>query len=104
MTLLPEQWEQVYLSELATLKTGPFGSTLHKSDYSAGGIPVVNPIHIVGGKIVPSAAVTVAPEIAERLRSFDYSVAMLSSDDVVRWGAAPWWGRPNMVGYVALAR
>ena len=70
MTLLPEQWKQAYLSELAALKTGPFGSTLHKSDYSTGGIPVVNPMHIVGVKIVPSAAVTVAPETVERLSEF----------------------------------
>jgi len=70
MTLLPEQWEQTHLGELAALKTGPFGSTLHKSDYRTSGIPVVNPMHIVGGKIVPSAAVTVAPETAERLSEF----------------------------------
>ena len=70
MTLLPEQWEQIHLGELAALKTSPFGSTLHKSDYRTGGIPVVNPMHIVGGKIVPSAAVTVAPETAERLSEF----------------------------------
>ncbi|HEY7492352.1 MAG TPA: restriction endonuclease subunit S [Candidatus Tectomicrobia bacterium] len=70
MTLLPEQWEQIYLGELAALKTGPFGSTLHKSDYRIGGIPVVNPMHIIGGKIVPSSAATIAPETAERLLEF----------------------------------
>ena len=68
--LLPEQWEQTYLGELAALKTGPFGSTLHKSDYRTGGIPVVNPMHIVDGKIVPSSGTTVAPETAERLAEF----------------------------------
>ena len=68
--LLPEQWEQIYLGELAALKTGPFGSTLHKSDYRTGGIPIVNPMHIVGGKIVPSSASTIAPEMAERLSEF----------------------------------
>ena len=41
MTLLPKQWEQIHLGELAALKTGPFGSTLHKSDYRTGGIPVL---------------------------------------------------------------
>jgi len=70
VTLLPEQWEQIYLGELAVLKTGPFGSTLHKSDYRIGGIPVVNPMHIIGGKIVPSSAATIAPETAERLSEF----------------------------------
>jgi type I restriction enzyme S subunit len=70
VTLLPEQWEQIYLGELATLKTGPFGSALHKTDYRTGGIPVVNPMHIVGGKIVPSSAATIDPETAERLSEF----------------------------------
>ena len=70
MTLLPEQWEQIYLGELAVLKTGPFCSTLHKSDYRIGGIPVVNPMHIVGGKIVPSSAARIASETAERLSEF----------------------------------
>jgi type I restriction enzyme S subunit len=67
---LPEQWEQIYLGELVALKTGPFGSTLHKSDYTTGGIPVVNPMHIIGGKIVPSSAAMISPETAERLSEF----------------------------------
>jgi hypothetical protein len=101
--LLPEQWEQTYLGELAALKTGPFGNTLHKSDYRTGGIPVVNPMHIVDGKIVPSSGTTIAPETAERLAEFGFSVVMLSSDGVVIWGAAPWWGKQSMVGSAALA-
>lgn len=36
------------------VKTGPFGSALHKSDYLVGGIPVINPMHISGGCIYPS--------------------------------------------------
>ena len=36
------------------VKTGPFGSTLHKSDYVPGGIPVINPMHINAGIITPS--------------------------------------------------
>lgn len=36
------------------IKTGPFGSALHKSDYVVDGIPVINPMHIAEGIIYPS--------------------------------------------------
>tara|TARA_Y100001933_G_scaffold191746_1_gene191072 strand:+ start:6324 stop:7700 length:1377 start_codon:yes stop_codon:yes gene_type:complete len=42
------------------VKTGPFGSALHKSDYVNGGIPVINPMHISDGTIKPSEAMTIA--------------------------------------------
>jgi restriction endonuclease S subunit len=70
VTLLPEQWEQISLGEVTALKTGPFGSALHKSDYRMGGIPIVNPMHIINGKIVPSSAAAISPEKAESLSEF----------------------------------
>lgn len=67
------------LSEaLSELKTGPFGSVLHQSDYITGGIPIVNPMHINSGKITPSDEMTVSPEKAEELLDF-----MLKPGDVV---------------------
>ena len=42
------------------VKTGPFGSALHKSDYVNGGIPVINPMHISDGTIKPSEAMTIS--------------------------------------------
>ena len=44
------------------VKTGPFGSALHKSDYVNGGIPVINPMHISNGTIKPSEAMTISHE------------------------------------------
>jgi type I restriction enzyme S subunit len=41
------------------VKTGPFGSALHKSEYVSGGIPVINPMHISAGRIQPSDSMTV---------------------------------------------
>lgn len=42
------------LEEITTcIRIGPFGSALHKEDYILGGVPVVNPKHIVHQKIVP---------------------------------------------------
>ena len=48
----PLHWKKVKLSELADIKIGPFGSLLHKEDYVTGGHPLVNPSHIINGKII----------------------------------------------------
>lgn len=68
--VFPNEWEVTKLGDLATLKTGPFGSLLHKSDYTLDGIPVVNPIHIVGGQIVPDRRVSVTPAAVRAMSDF----------------------------------
>ena len=45
-------WEVKKLGEVAMIKTGPFGSMLHKEDYITGGIPLINPMHIQNLKAV----------------------------------------------------
>ncbi len=60
------------------IKTGPFGSALHKSDYISNGIPLVNPTHIINGLITPSADTTISPEMAEQLSEF-----RLTTGDVI---------------------
>ena len=47
----PDDWRVVRIAEIANLRTGPFGSALHKSDYTIDGVPLVNPMHIVDGRI-----------------------------------------------------
>jgi len=76
--LIPEDWEVAPLGNYATFKTGPFGSALHQSDYVDGGVPVVNPMQIVDGKILPTAAMSVAETAARRLSDF-----RLSEGDIV---------------------
>lgn len=54
--LIPESWEQTKLGDLAKkpygfIQTGPFGSQLHKDDYTSSGIPVINPANLVGNRI-----------------------------------------------------
>ena len=44
--VIPEDWNVKLPGELATFRTGPFGSALHKSDYIVDGIPIINPMHI----------------------------------------------------------
>ncbi len=74
---LPD-WQNVKLGDVASFRTGPFGSALHKSDYVYGGVPVVNPMQIENGRIKPTERMSVAEEAAERLGEF-----RLQSGDVV---------------------
>lgn len=70
---MPAGWTTAPLRELLTeLRTGPFGSALHKSDYVDGGIPVINPMNLIDGRIVPTANKAVGDSTAKRLR--DYAV------------------------------
>tara|TARA_R110001583_G_scaffold195364_2_gene372300 strand:+ start:432 stop:1799 length:1368 start_codon:yes stop_codon:yes gene_type:complete len=42
-----------------SIKTGPFGSALHKSDYINNGISVINPMHINDGIITPRDSMSI---------------------------------------------
>ena len=52
------------------IQIGPFGSLLHKSDYIEGSIPVINPMHIVEGKIIPSEKMCIGEEKAKALERY----------------------------------
>lgn len=52
-------WPLATLAEIAEIKIGPFGSLLHKEDYKTGGHALVNPSHIIGGKIVTDENLTI---------------------------------------------
>jgi type I restriction enzyme S subunit len=71
--VIPEDWEVSTLGKHATFKTGPFGSALHKSDYVDGGVPVINPMQIVDGKIQPTPSMAVTEEAAHKLSDFRLS-------------------------------
>lgn len=62
--------QYVPLADLVLLKTGPFGSALHKADYVTGGVPVVNPMHISNGRIVPGERARVGQDDLQRLVEF----------------------------------
>ena len=65
---VPAHWELKPLRHLrCALQTGPFGSQLHADEYIEGGIPVVNPINLVEGGILPTDSVTVSEQTARRL-------------------------------------
>jgi type I restriction enzyme, S subunit len=68
---LPKGWVWVKLGEIAEeLSTGPFGSTLHKSDYITNGIPLINPTNIVNGNIIANEKITVSETTKTRLEKY----------------------------------
>ena len=75
---IPTDWTVVTLGSVATFKTGPFGSALHKSDYVDVGVPVINPTQIVNGALRPTRSISITKEAATRLAEF-----RLSPGDVI---------------------
>ena len=74
----PHGFDKVALSELADIKIGPFGSLLHKEDYIEGGHALLNPSHIIDGKVAPDTKLTVSPQKYEELSTYH-----LKTGDVV---------------------
>lgn len=50
-----------------TIRTGPFGSQLHQSDYCEEGLPVVMPKDILDGKVSTQEIARILDTNAERL-------------------------------------
>ncbi len=53
-------WPIVRLDAIADIRIGPFGSLLHKEDYQSGNHALVNPSHIVEGKIKVDSTLSVS--------------------------------------------
>lgn len=58
----PKGWETKALRDISRIQIGPFGTQLHKEDYVEGGVPLVNPTHIIKGQIVPKNDLTISKE------------------------------------------
>lgn len=72
-------WEVKRLADFAaTVSTGPFGSVLHKSDYVDDGVPLVNPVNIVGESIVPDPTKLIDGATKQRLGNY-----VLQEGDIV---------------------
>jgi len=68
---MPNGWEWVRFGDLTTeIATGPFGSMIHKSDYVFDGIPLINPSHMIDGKIVQDQSISVSKKMAKTLSSY----------------------------------
>lgn len=76
---LPRGWAWVRFGDLIhELCTGPFGSLIHKRDYVSGGVPLINPSHMIDGRIEHDSAVSVSASMASQLSAY-----RLSAGDVL---------------------
>lgn len=78
------------LEDFATVKTGPFGSMIHQSDYVSPGVPLINPQHIVNNKLSPSAEHQISSAKARTLEQY-----ILRPGDIIL-------GRRGQMGRAAL--
>ena len=85
-------WPMATMGDVAEIKIGPFGTLLHKEDYIVGGHALVNPSHIVDGKISVDISLTISDEKYEELSAYH-----LKTDDIVL-------GRRGEMGRCAVVR
>ena len=74
----PHKWDKIPLGELAEIKIGPFGTLLHKEDYIQNAHALVNPSHIIDGKIAIDMKLTVSDDKYNELSAYHLNI-----DDVV---------------------
>ncbi len=68
---LPDGWEWCRFSTLSNeVATGPFGSMINKKEYIDGGVPLVNPSHMINSKIVGDSSISVTETKAQELGSY----------------------------------
>lgn len=72
------EWEEKRLGDIADVKTGPFGSTLHESDYSENGTPIITVEHLSDHGLVHRNLPFVSDKDKERLKSY-----VLQENDIV---------------------
>lgn len=63
-------WVEKRLGEVANIRVGPFGSSLHKADYVDNGVPLVNPCHMRDSKIADRISTQVSHDKAESLKEY----------------------------------
>ena len=70
--VMPEGWRTDVLAGVCEpktgIQTGPFGSQLHKADYSEVGVPVLMPKDLIGFRIVEDSVARVPEATAESLK------------------------------------
>ena len=69
-----DPWEQRKLGEVASIKTGPFGSMLHAEDYVDNGTPIVTTEHFKSGFLPDEKAGLPQLSESDRARLEQYSV------------------------------
>ncbi len=68
---LIDGWRVFKLEEITLkIQIGPFGTQLHREDYIENGIPLINPMHIQNGQIIPDAKYTITQKKKETLAEY----------------------------------
>ena len=68
--VVPADWKEVRLGDISDVKTGPFGSALHASDYVSQGIPIITVEHLGEFHIEGENAPLVGKKDVNRLSSY----------------------------------
>ncbi|WP_107669201.1 restriction endonuclease subunit S [Cyanothece sp. BG0011] len=76
--MVKNDWKHLKLKEIASIKTGPFGSLLHHSDYKDSGTPIITVEHLSEQGITYQNLPFVSDEDKERLSSY-----LLQEGDIV---------------------
>ena len=76
--VIPEEWEVNQLGEIASIKTGPFGSALHERDYVQEGTPIITVEHLDDFGVLHSNLPMVSEPDKRRLSAYT-----LELDDIV---------------------
>lgn len=66
-------WEQRKLAEISSVRTGPFGSVLHASDYVQDGVPIITTEHFKNGSL------PLIKDGMPQVSKMDYLIALLFS-------------------------
>lgn len=68
------EWTRLKLEEIAHVKTGPFGSSLHESDYAENGTPIITVEHIGEFGVTRKNLPLVSDEDCKRLQAYSLEV------------------------------
>lgn len=67
-------WQQTTVGDVAEIKIGPFGTLLHKEDYIENGHALVNPSHIIDGKICIDTSLTITETKYKELSAYQLQI------------------------------
>jgi type I restriction enzyme S subunit len=76
--VIPGDWEVTQIQAIASVKTGPFGSTLHERDYVPDGTPIITVEHLGEFGIIHSNLPMVSDYDRQRLKAY-----YLEENDIV---------------------
>ncbi|WLE99294.1 MAG: restriction endonuclease subunit S [Candidatus Electrothrix communis] len=68
--VIPDDWEVETISEIASVKTGPFGSLLHEKDYVSSGTPIITVEHLGEHGITSENTPNVSDSDKSRLKEY----------------------------------